>query len=119
MTAGPSGKSHLSQDTAWLAKKLAHQVTPPGWNSRNPQPLCTTPCGASRYLDTSVTTNTIEPWGSTPGTTYCTNDDNSPAKCYFDRNYWGFCGPGTVANALQYWGASINTYPANYKWSHK
>lgn len=63
-------------------------------------------------LSTSVVQNTLEPWGTTPGTNNCTNDDASPPHCYVDKNFWGLCGPGAVANALQYWGKSINTYPA-------
>jgi hypothetical protein len=109
-SATPAGRSTLVQDPAWLARKLAHQIKRPGGIS----PACNNGCNGSGQLGTSVTQNTLEPYGSTPGTgnTVCTNDD--AGYCYIDRNYWNFCGPGAAANALQYWGKNINTYAAGY-----
>jgi hypothetical protein len=93
-----------SQDSSWVAAKLAFRVTrptPPG--SAIAPPACAEPCAsypAAYVLDTSVVQYTLEP----PKVGV-----DAAGDAYADHNMSKLCGPGAVANALYFWGNGPST----------
>lgn len=105
--AGPTGapvSAPSSQDSSWVAAKLAFRVerpTPPG--STIAPPACAEPCTsypAAYVLDTSVIQHTLEP----PKVGI-----DAAGHAYADHNMSKLCGPGAVANALYFWGKGPGT----------
>src|SRR5215470_19238167 len=96
-STGAPAPAPSSQDSSWVAAKLAFRVTrptPPG--SAIAPPACAEPCAsypAAYVLDTSVIQLTLEP--PKVGT-------DAAGHAYADDNMSKLCGPGAVANTLYF-----------------
>lgn len=74
-----------------------------GWSSGLYLKVATLP--AAHTLDSSIVAKMVEPTGSG-------HDDKG--TYYSDRNYWNFCGPGSVTAALSYFTTHATTWPSGY-----
>jgi len=74
-----------------------------GWSSGLYLKIATPP--HAHMLDTSIVKTIVEPQGAG-------HDDKGTS--YTDRNYWNFCGPGSVTAALEYFTSHVKTWPAGY-----
>lgn len=95
------GKSHNAQDPKWYAAKMARRdsLLHIGSGSNGVTPYAIVGLPTAYYLDTSVSGQTYEPFG--------TNGTDVNGHPYTDTYFWNFCGEGATTVALGSWNTLV------------